>query len=111
MERKMKNAINQPMNNQGVSQELSEVAYATITKWGNSQGIRIPRTLTSILGIKLNEQVEIGIENNAIYIKKSLHYKNITERLESFYQKPIDDIFVQSTEEVDWGTPEGDEIW
>ena len=38
-------------------------------------------------------------------------YTNLQERLEAFYQKPIDEIYVESTQEVDVGAPKGDEYW
>ena len=33
--------------------------YATVQKWGNSQGIRIPKTLLDTLGIFENDRVEL----------------------------------------------------
>ena len=38
-------------------------------------------------------------------------YSNLTERLEAFYKKPIDEIYVESTQEVDMGSPKGNEVW
>lgn len=37
-------------------------------------------------------------------------YLNLQERLESFYNKPIDEIYVKSTQEVDVGDSKGNEI-
>ena len=36
---------------------------------------------------------------------------SLKERLEAFYGKPIDDICVESTPEVDTGSPVGTEYW
>ncbi len=36
---------------------------------------------------------------------------NLKERLENFYKKPVDEIFVESVPEVDTGIPIGEEIW
>lgn len=36
---------------------------------------------------------------------------NLKEKLEMFHNKPIDDIYITSSEEVDVGEPVGDEIW
>ena len=33
------------------------------------------------------------------------------ERLELFYGKPIDEILHMETQEVEWGTPQGNEEW
>ncbi len=35
---------------------------------------------------------------------------DLKERLETFYQKPIDEIYVESSQEVDTGKPTGKEI-
>ena len=36
---------------------------------------------------------------------------NLKERLENFYQKPLEEIFVESSEEIDTGRPTGEEQW
>lgn len=36
---------------------------------------------------------------------------DLKERLESFYQKPLEEIYVESSEEIDTGEPVGNEIW
>ncbi len=38
-------------------------------------------------------------------------YLNLVERLEAFYKKPIDEIYVESTPEVGVGDPVGNEQW
>lgn len=42
--------------------------YATIQKWGDSQGIRIPKSLLEALGIRENDRVEL---KDTISIKKA----------------------------------------
>ena len=37
--------------------------------------------------------------------------KDLIELLETFYGKPIDEIFVESTPEIDTGCPVGEEVW
>ena len=36
---------------------------------------------------------------------------DLKERLGNFYQKPLGEIFVESSEEIDTGEPVGNEIW
>lgn len=48
------------------------------------------------------------VQHNRAYPNK--HYNNLRERLEDFYDLPLDQITVEM-EEVDWGSPVGDEIW
>ena len=33
--------------------------YATIQKWGNSQGLRIPKALLDAIGLRENDRVEL----------------------------------------------------
>ena len=40
-----------------------------VVKWGNSQGVRIPRRLLKGAGIGINDDVAIVAKNNAIIIK------------------------------------------
>lgn len=37
--------------------------------------------------------------------------KNLKERLEEFYEKPIEEIHLEKTEEIDTGKPVGEEVW
>lgn len=88
------------------------ISQTAIKKWGNSQGIRLSKEIMSQIGLKENDKVEISVDNGKIVIKKAQpKYLNLTERLEAFYNKPIDDIFVKSTQEVDVGAPVGEEHW
>lgn len=99
----------------GVSgnRQLSYVSTTTIAKWGNSNGIRLPRNFLDQLGLDVNDEVEIKIKGNEIVIKKQAKrkYKNLKERMEDFYQCPLEDIKYEETKEIDWGTPKGQEIW
>ena len=42
----------------------------TIQKWGNSQGIRIPKLFLEALGIRENDHVEIERVDDSIIIRK-----------------------------------------
>ncbi len=43
---------------------------ATIQKWGNSQGIRIPKAFLEALGMAENDLAELSRVNDHIVIKK-----------------------------------------
>lgn len=76
-----------------------------IVKWGNSQGIRLPKYLLDSVHISDNDTVEVITENDSIVIKKlDNKHKTIQERFKDFdgTYEPI---------EVDWGKPVGNEIW
>lgn len=88
--------------------------YATIQRWGNSQGIRIPKALLESLNIRENDRVELTQAKDAITIRKAEApaHKTLEERLTAFYGQPIDEITrIGSAPEVDWGKAEGSEIW
>jgi antitoxin MazE len=86
---------------------------ATIQKWGNSQGIRIPKAFLDALGMKENDAVELSRVDNNIMVKKveQEQYNSLSERLEAFYGKPIDEIYVETGTEISTGSPVGGEVW
>ena len=84
-----------------------------IRRWGNSQGIRLPKEVLSQMNLQENDTVGINVYDGKMTVEKinKPKYLNLTERLEAFYNKPIDEIYVESTQEVDVGNPVGNEIW
>ena len=86
--------------------------YATIQKWGNSQGLRIPKPLLDALGLRENDRVELTQTDEGIQIKKAVAgHRTLEERLVAFYGKPVDEISRLDDQEIDWGKPEGSEAW
>lgn len=87
--------------------------YATIQKWGNSNGLRVPKVLLDAIGLKENDRVELIQNNDSIMIKKAspAQHKTLEERLTSFYGKPVEQLERIQSEEIDWGKSEGREIW
>lgn len=78
----------------------------SISKWGNGQGIRIPKSILDFLNWSDSEKVEIIAEEDYIKIKKVdvKKRKNIKELFANYdenYEK----------ESIDWGEPVGKEIW
>ena len=87
---------------------------ATLQKWGNSSGVRIPKQVLVDLDIKINDKLLISSVNDEIIIKKDKAYKKhktLQDRLEEFYKKPISKIKKMNVEEIDTGNIVGDEIW
>lgn len=79
---------------------------ATIQKWGNSQGIRIPKAFLEALGMGENDLVELNRINDDIVITKVKKKEELT----------LDDIFKNYdgesiAEKFDWGAPVGKEVW
>lgn len=86
--------------------------YATIQKWGNSHGLRIPKALLDALGLRENDRVELTQTDGGIHIKKAVAgHRTLEERLVAFYGKPVEEIVRMDVQELDWGKAEGDEVW
>jgi antitoxin MazE len=83
-----------------------------IVKWGNSQGIRIPKAFLKTINVSENEPVDIVLENEKIIIKKtnSKKHRTIKERLVEFYGVDFGQNHIEP-KEIDWGKPIGKEIW
>ena len=96
-----------------IQKDEKYVVQTNIRRWGNSQGIRLPKEILSQLNLQENDTVGINICDGKMTIEKvnKPKYLNLTERLEAFYKRPIDEIYVESTQEVDVGDPKGNEIW
>lgn len=78
----------------------------TIQKWGNSQGIRIPKAFLEAVGLMENDCVSLERVDDSIVIKKVSSSKKLT----------LDDIFAGYEEdcecnEYEWGSPVGREVW
>ena len=93
--------------------ENSYTIQTNIRRWGNSQGIRLSKEILLQMNLKEDDTVEISVYDGKMTIEKidSPKYLNLQERLEAFYNKPIDEIYVESTQEVDVGDPVGNEQW
>lgn len=76
----------------------------TIQKWGNSQGIRIPKFLLDAVQWSDDEQIVLSADKDRIIIEKAEPKKNIMELFADF-----DGEYVPV--ELDWGEPVGAEVW
>ena len=90
----------------------------TIQKWGNSQGIRIPKPILEKVEFSENEEVEVIARGEGIFIKKAYAKKHrpLRQRLEEFYGKDMESILNEHAKdykpsEINWGAPVGDEVW
>lgn len=84
-----------------------------IRRWGNSQGIRLSKEILAQMNLQENDTVGINIYDGKMTVEKinKPKYLNLTERLEAFYKRPIDEIYIESVQKVDVGDPVGNEIW
>lgn len=78
--------------------------YTTIQKWGNSQAVRIPKTILEMAKLRENDRVEIKVQDGNLLIIPVKKHKSLTERIAEYkgdYQ----------CGEWDTGEPSGKEVW
>ena len=78
-----------------------------IQKWGNSQGLRFPKTILEEVDIHIGDEVNISVQAGKIIVEpvNKVHGRFDIRALVA--QMPDD----YEVEEVDWGTPVGKEVW
>jgi antitoxin MazE len=75
-----------------------------ISKWGNSLGIRLPKSLLQELGVSASSKVAVTIENGSIIIRPVSREYAIEELVEG--------ITLENRHcETDWGPSVGAEVW
>ena len=76
----------------------------TIQKWGNRQGVQIPKKILDTVKWTEGEQIIIIVDNGKLIMEKAKDKRKNIKELFADYQgnyEPID---------VDWGNSEGNEI-
>ena len=70
-----------------------QTTQTTIVKWGNSQGVRLHRSLLKMVNLTDNDKVDVIAENDSIIIKKAkperVHIP-LKERLRGWDGKPYE---------------------
>ena len=79
---------------------------ATIKKWGNSAAVRIPHQILTQANLEEGVDVEIISSKEGEIILRAVRKRKSIRELFADY----DEGFFQ-TEEIDWGKPQGDEVW
>ena len=75
----------------------------TIRQWGNSQGIRIPRSILDEAQMEKDDQIVLSVRDNQIIIEKPFVHRTFEERLAE-YNGEI------SVSDFEWGEPAGKEL-
>lgn len=78
-----------------------------IQKWGNSQGLRLPKGVLRDAGLGVGAEVEVVVEGGTILIKsvKKVRGRYLLEDLVKRIPKEA------RPGETDWGEPVGKEAW
>ena len=82
----------------------------TVSKWGNSLGIRVPVIITESLGLQAGDQVAFVLKDGGMFIKKE---QSTSQMFEQFYGKPFSEITpddIGPAENIDWGEDVGGEV-
>lgn len=83
----------------------------SVSKWGNSLGIRVPINVVNTLSIKNGDTLNYEIKDNQLILSKKISTK---EMFEKFYNKPMEEITIDDigkAEAIDWGEDIGGEIF
>lgn len=82
------------------------MAITAIQRWGNSQGIRLPKQLLDALHWELNEKITITPQDNRLILEPAhpKKHQTIAELFNGFDGQ-------YNCSEIDWGQPVGKEIW
>ncbi len=80
---------------------------AKIQKWGNSQGLRLTKSLLNDAQIDVGDEVDVAVKDGAIIVSPAKkirgrhNLQDLVGRIPENYEPG----------EVDWGGPVGKEIW
>ena len=74
---------------------------ATVSKWGNARGIRLPEAFCRQLGISIGDEVSIAVEKDSLVITNSSRVYTLQARLTAWNGEGADEA------EYEWGTPVG----
>ena len=78
-----------------------------IQKWGNSQGLRIPKNLLIDAQLGVGDEVDINVKDGIIVVTPTKIVRGKYNLKDLVARIPKD----SHTEEVDWGEPVGKEVW
>ena len=79
-------------------------AKAQLVRWGNSQAVRIPKTILQQANLRVGEELEIWVENGDIWLEP-VRYRTTLEGL-------VEKVTRENRHgEQDWGRPIGNEVW
>jgi antitoxin MazE len=79
-------------------------ARAQLVKWGNSQAVRIPKTILEQAHLREGEELEILVENGLIWLEPVRRRPTLGAMVAKITPE-------NRHGEQDWGKPVGNEIW
>ena len=84
----------------------------TLQRWGNSQGVRIPKAIVDSIGVGVGTEVlvELSADRSRITITPASDSRPVRgrHRIENLIASSSPEAFKG---EYDWGAPKGREVW
>jgi antitoxin component of MazEF toxin-antitoxin module len=82
---------------------------ATVKNFGGGLGVHFPKSFLKNVDIYENDDVEVLVRDNSIILKRQEIKRHLTtkERIAAFSANMYD----VHLSEIDWGKPQGKEIW
>jgi len=78
---------------------------ARVQKWGNSLAVRIPKPIAAELGITDNSEVQLAFHDGKLIVSPvTIQKYSLAQLLSGITKKNIH-------REIDFGVPQGKEIW
>ena len=60
------------------------IMYTTIQKWGNSQGIRLPKGILEMANLNENDTVKLKVEDGKVIIVPAKKHITLKERIAEY---------------------------
>ena len=87
------------------TQREDDQVKVQVKEWGNSQGIRFPKSVLQEAGIAVNDTLTVEVEDGKIILYPSFRHKTLEERIRESRHE------LSGIGEIDWGKPQGNEVW
>ena len=84
---------------------MSAMSTVTLSKWGNGQGVLIPKRFCEQLGLKTGDKVSISADRTRIIIERPEENYTLAARMRNWDGKG------EPVRDYDWGKPVGREMW
>ena len=78
-----------------------------IQKWGNSQGLRLSKTVLSDADLDIGDSVDVAVHKGALVVTPVRRVRGGSDLRALVRRIPKGDTAV----EFDWGAPAGREVW
>lgn len=78
---------------------------ATLSRWGNAVGIRIPSSYCRQLGFAVGDKLSLRLKGSELVVEKPDEEYTLQARMAAWDGERLQE------EEFDWGAPAGKEAW